>query len=442
MHKLRHRLFWLIDAVKGSPVKKHLEQMDQMFHLPFDELQKKNKPHLENLLKTAVSHTEFYQTCKGITSLEDFPVVNKNSIRQNFDKINLPESVSGKRFSVSTSGSTGTPFQIYQSQGKKIRNTADTLYFAKRSGFSVGYRLLYLRLWSAYYKKPKLLARLQNIDQLDVEEIDDAFLKDFFTQLVNDGQPKGWLGYPSGFLKICKFLDKHEYTPMACLMKSIITMSEPLDTYVRDTMAYYFNCPVVSRYSNVENGILAQQMIGKDNFTLNWASYHVELLRMDSDEPAKVGEPGRIVVTDLFNLATPMIRYDTGDVAVMQIGDNGFPEFVFVQGRIKDTLTNTKGEIVSPYIFYNNLYKYPELLQVQLVQKANKRYVFKLNCEDDVFEREKEFVGFFKEYLGEDAMVSTEYVDEIPLLKSGKRRLIVNETLAKVNAPLLHLDTI
>lgn len=427
MPNLRKKLFWLLDSLKGSPVRNNLEHIKNLFNLSFEKLMERNKEPLHNLLKTASDNTKFYSEFKNYKNLQDFPVVNKHIIKKNFDKISLPESVGGKRISVSTSGSTGTPFKIYQSKAKKYRNTADTIYFASKSGFSIGDKLLYLRLWAAYYKKPKFLAWMQNVDQLDVEEINDEFLTKFFSKLTKDKQRKGWLAYPSAFLKVCNFLDKYECVPVNCNVQSIIAMSEPLDSYVKEKMTYYFNCPVVSRYSNVENGILAQQMPNSNDFTLNWASYHIELLDMDSDEPVALGEPGRVVVTDLHNLATPLIRYDTGDVAIMKIGDKGYPEFSLVQGRITDLLTNTNDEIVNPFIIYNNLYRYPELEQIQLLQKGDKKYVFRINA-DKEFLRETEFLNFFKQYLGNDADVSIEYVKEIPLLRSGKRKIIVNET--------------
>lgn len=428
MINFRSKLFWLLDRVKGNVIHDNLKNIEELFDLDYKLLQEQNQPVLDRLLKTAVNHSKFYETYKGYESLQDFPVVNKSIIKQNFDGITLPESIGGKRFSVSTSGSTGTPFKIYQCEGKKHRNTADTIYFAKKSGFNIGDRLLYLRLWAAYYKKPEFMAWIQNVDQLDVEEINGTFLPKFIQKLTKSGQKKAWLGYPSGFLKICNFLDEQGYAPLDCNVQSIIAMSEPLDNHVKEKMEYYFQCPVVSRYSNVENGILAQQMPNDEvSFTLNWASYHVELLAIESDEPVALGEPGRIVITDLYNLATPMIRYDTGDVAIMKLGERGFPEFSSIQGRITDILTNTRNEIVNPFIIYNNLYRYPELDQVQLVQRNNKTYLFKLNSNGG-FDREEEFIAFFKEYLGEDAHVSIEYVSEIPLLKSGKRKIIVNET--------------
>ena len=423
---LRSHLFWVLDALKGNGIKHHLKDIEHSFGVSsFELLQRKNAGLLNELLSLATKQTEFYKKYANFKSLEDFPVVNKAVIKNNFDQINiLPNNTAGV-IKVSTSGSTGTPFRINQTQDKKTRNTADTLYFADTSGFKIGHKLLYLRLWAAYYKKPYLLAYAQNINQIDVEELTDDYLEKLIKKLQKDKSPKGWLGYPSGFEKICNYLEKISSRPIEANIQSIIAMSEPLSKEIRDKMAYYFKNPVVSRYSNVENGIIAQQLPNEDNFTINWASYHVELLDLEKDIPVKLGQLGRIVVTDLYNKATPMIRYDTGDVGSFIISEKGFPVFNVIQGRITDILRNPKGEIVNPFVIYNNLYRFPELNQVQLIQKATNNYLFKLNIHEE-FQREQEFIAFFKTYLGEDANINTEYVNDIPLLKSGKRKIIVS----------------
>ena len=61
----------------------------------------------------------------------------------------------------------------------------------------------------------------------------------------------------------------------------------------------------------------------------------------------------------------------------------------------------------------------------QLIQEGRKEYKFKININGS-FSREKELVHEFKSYLGEDADFKIEYVSEIPLLASGKRKKIVN----------------
>ncbi len=148
---------------------------------------------------------------------------------------------------------------------------------------------------------------------------------------------------------------------------------------------------------------------------------------MDSDEQAEDGEPGRIVVTDLFNYAMPMIRYDTGDIGSMitDASSPGKKYLATVEGRKLDLLYDTGGNLVSSYIVYKNMWQYTEIDQYQLIQEGEKEYTFKINCRD-TFTRQEQLVKEFKTYLGQDADFSIEYVSEIPLLSSGKRKKIVN----------------
>ncbi|MBW1296539.1 hypothetical protein GBO31_13575 [Aquimarina litoralis] len=92
-------------------------------------------------------------------------------------------------------------------------------------------------------------------------------------------------------------------------------------------------------------------------------------------------------------------------------------------------IRNTSGEILSTSILLV-INKYKQVKQRQIIQKAEKEYLFKLKTESKVFDKEFEFINEFKEYLGEDADIRIEYVSEIPLLSSGKQRAIVNEFTA------------
>ena len=59
---------------------------------------------------------------------------------------------------------------------------------------------------------------------------------------------------------------------------------------------------------------------------------------MDSDEPVEEGEVGRLVITDLFNYAFPMIRYDTGDLGIMANHDSEWSTVRDVYGRRRDVI--------------------------------------------------------------------------------------------------------
>jgi phenylacetate-CoA ligase len=208
----------------------------------------------------------------------------------------------------------------------------------------------------------------------------------------------------------------------------VIAISETLNDYTKNSIRKNFNTSIVSRYSNLENGIIAQQEIsGSEKYLINTASYIVEILQLDNDKQGEPGETGRIVITDLFNFGMPLIRYDTGDIGTLY-QDSKMPNNMYlekIEGRKLDMLFDTRGNIVSSYIMYKNMWQYTDIIQYQLIQEDEKTYTFKINA-DKNFNNLDKIIKEFKIYLGQDAVIVPEYVSEIPLLSSGKRKIIVN----------------
>lgn len=206
-------------------------------------------------------------------------------------------------------------------------------------------------------------------------------------------------------------------------------MSEHLSQNAVNFLSKFFRCEVVSRYSNMENGFIAQQLSGNSKYFLNQGSYFVEILKEESDEEAQEGEVGRIVVTDLFNDAMPLIRYDTGDLAKKE-KDNWSGDVLEVlsgiEGRKVDSVFSSDGRLISPHTVTNTMWKFNEVVQFQFVQKTQNEYLLKLNIKEP-FKREDELTSEIKDYFGSDISVYFEYVSEIPVLSSGKRKKIVNE---------------
>jgi phenylacetate-CoA ligase len=183
------------------------------------------------------------------------------------------------------------------------------------------------------------------------------------------------------------------------------------------------------RYSNRENGILSQQIIdGGEGLHINWASYYVEILDLKKDIPIGYGRLGRVVVTDLFNYHMPLVRYDTGDLAIMDIDKNSFngaPSFFKVEGRRMDTIYDTQGKVVTSTIVYE-LECFSEFKQFQVIQEDHKTYRIRINV-DGVFKQESKITRMLNGFLGKDANIVIDYVDEIPQLSSGKRKVTLNK---------------
>lgn len=417
--QIREKAFWLVDTLKGGSIKSHLNEIKLSIDSNIHDENHSRK--LTLLLTHATSTVPFYRNYSG-TTISKFPVVDKTMMRNN-SQFHSTAFNDSNRVSLVTSGSTGTPFKVYQNIDKKNRNSADTIYFANNAGFKIGNRLAYLKIWSEYNKKSNLQLWLQNVLPLDVIKLDDFQVKNFIDCLENDKTTYGLLGYSSALEHLARFLDKTTPRKIANV-NSIIAMSEALSEETKKMLTKYFGAQAVSRYSNIENGIIAQQEInGSKEFRINTASYFVEILNLESDEPVLGSELGRIVVTDLYNYAMPMIRYDTGDIGSFVENNNKY--FEKIEGRKLDQIFATNGELISSYIVYKNMWQYTDIIQYQFVQFGKKDYLFKINT-DTSFNRQEQLKKEFKKYLGEDANFQIEFVDEIPLLSSGKRKKIVN----------------
>ena len=421
----------MVDFFTGGTVRSNYREIKYVMSFPkVQEAVEISKKNLNNLLTHAVATTPFYNQFKNYNTLQDFPVIDKNVILQNYESFKSTRFKNAKLFKASSSGSTGIPFSIYQDRGKRNRNTADVIYFSEMAGSKVGDKLVYIKLWDHTNRKSKWVNFLQNIFPHSVMDTSSGDLKKLVSCLEQDNSTKAILGYPSFFEELCNYLDKQEEHPNITNVSSIISMAESLKESEKLRMAKYFGTSVFERYSNQENGILAQQTKDEEGFyTLNWGSYFFEFLEVDSDTPAKKGELGRIVVTDLFNYSMPMIRYDTGDMGIFEETGTGFSVLSKIFGRRMDAIYSTEGKIVSPFIFYLVL-DFAKVKQFQFVQTGKESYVFRLNGSPKAV-KEEAIVQFFKTYLGEDALISFEYVDEIPLLSSGKRKKIVNEYITK-----------
>jgi len=425
----RLKSFWLLDKFKGSPVGKNLDDIFSILNNPTsEESREKQFSYLKKLLDHTVLTTPFYRNYADFNkSIDHFPVINKTTIKNNFEEFRSHSYKSKPSIKMTTSGSTGTPFTIYQNSGKKDRNYADTLYFAKMAGYELGQRLYYLKIWSENNRKNKIRLWMQNIIPVDVLKMNDGMLYDLVISINKDQASKGLLAYASALDVLVSYLERNNLRTLENV-RSVIAISETLSPSTKEKLTKYSGTTVVSRYSNLENGILAQQCRYCDEFHVNSASYYIEIFDLEKDVPVVPGTLGRIVVTDLFNYAMPMIRYDTGDVGIISEKaecDFKTPVLTKLEGRKLDLTYYCAGNLISSYLVYKNMWKYTEINQYQLIQEGKKEYTFKINI-DGAFTREKLLVEEFKSYLGKDADFRVEYVKEIPLLASGKRKKIMN----------------
>ncbi|CDN30866.1 Coenzyme F390 synthetase [Mucinivorans hirudinis] len=414
---IREIAFWVVDFAKGGGIRRDYIDINRVCSSPSIEV---DNEVISNLLKHSIATVPYYHTCKF--DINTFPVVNKNIIREQWDSFVSDKFDKSTLKVVTTSGSTGTPFPVYMDKRKLSRNSADVIFFSKFAGYNFGMPIIYMKIWVKSRMQSGLVYRLRNFYPIDVLNYSDKDSK-FVLKRAKSGNVS-ILAYASVLDNLSKYMTDNDIAIKRGGYRAMIAMSESLSEHTKANLTARCGVNVVSRYSNLECGIMAQQPAdGSAHFFINRASYYIEILKVDSDAPAEIGELGRIVVTDLYNYAQPMIRYDTGDVGAFE--DEQKRYISTIEGRRLDLLYNTKGQLISSYIVYKNMWQYREIEQYQLIQEGEKDYKLKISPKNG-FKKEEQIVSEFVSYLGDDAKIIIEYVDQIPLLASGKRKKIVN----------------
>lgn len=428
------RKFWEEDEKNGSPIGKPYKEVEYILTHSMEEGWPLRKQKLQDLLDYARQHSLFYSKYEGY-DLNAYPVMTKTMMIEHYDEIKVnPDSIPGQQgpvFIQRTSGSTGNPLAMPQDTRKRQRRIAEIKYMVGVLGYQSHEKMIHLRTWDNLTRRPEDMEEKDNIYPFDIKNLSEDRLK-LLCDLINEKQSVYLRGYASTFDRIADVVLKYGYSFPT--LKLVVATSESLEDDVRQKAMKAFGCNVVSQYSDEECGLLAQESIPtlpKDNkMYFNWSGYYIEVLKMEEDIPAEYGELGRIVLTDFHNHAFPVIRYDTGDTCLLLPPDeksNGYPVMGKLYGRRFDLTYATDGTPIYPLAYGRILKNYDSILSWQFVQKGCKDYALVLVLKYEDSAGISDMIRQIKSFLGDDANIEVERVNEIPLLRSGKRKPVKND---------------
>jgi phenylacetate-CoA ligase len=154
-------------------------------------------------------------------------------------------------------------------------------------------------------------------------------------------------------------------------VREVRTISEALAPDTRALCREVLGVPLVDTYSAQEVGYIALQCPDHAHYHVQAERLLVEILD-DAGRPCPPGAIGRVVVTDLHNFATPIIRYDLGDYA--EVGGacpcgRGLPVLTRILGRRRGMLSYPDGRTVWP-VFTAACRRAARYREIQLVQDS------------------------------------------------------------------------
>ena len=250
----------------------------------------------------------------------DFPIMKKKDFQKPLVQ-RLSDGYSIKSVYVNkTSGSSGDPFIFAKDNFCHALTWANIIHrfgwFGIDFNTSLQARFYGIQLDFIGNKKERIKDFLSNRYRFTIFDLSDMVLE----KVLKKFQHKKFdyiNGYTSSIVLFAKFLkEKNIVLKTVCpTLKCCVVTSEMLFDEDKMLMEKYFGVPVINEYGASELDLIAFQNPAGER-QVNSQTLFVEIL----DEENNVlpnGKEGRVVITSLYNKAHPFIRYDIGDVGIL-----------------------------------------------------------------------------------------------------------------------------
>jgi len=420
--------------------------------------QKRFKKLLKHVLEKSRFYKRYYQE-HGITERdvdevkpEDLPIIDKQIMMQNYDdlvcdpalkKVELERFINefpdaGTNYKgvykvIHTSGSSGTI-------GLFVYGPRDWVV-AKVIGFRVAglrtiplkkSRLAFIGATDGHYASitsirnaPRLLFKTL---PLSISSPLEQICKD-----ISHFHPDSMIGYASGI----DLLAQEQLTGNINISpRKIWCMGEPLTPATRLNVEKAFNINPLNLYGTSETLSLAMDCNAHHRMHLFDDWFNIQIVD-ENIEPVNSGQPGRLVITNLFNYTQPIIRYQMDDEIILsdEPCPCGWPFKVIdkIAGRSEEYLWFTKAdgtrEFIHPLVLVEFIVR--GLEKFQFIQTGTDRLTMKAVVHSQkssilpaIHKRMTEILS--QKALNDTVRFEVELVDDIKINpKTGKFWLII-----------------
>ena len=427
----RHVLLPLYLRWTGSSEPEHLRRLSESQYHPEEQIREQQWRSLRRLVRDVYDHNRFYRrrldelgaTPEDIRSFSDFsrlPVLTKDDLRENLpdlvsDGID-PARLERKR----TGGSTGVPVHLYWDRAAAEQKAAITRRHDEWARFLVAERKA--ALWGDVQPRRTVRRKLTGAlyartIYLDTLEMDERSML-AFVDAIRRTRTRLLFGHGHSIYHFACFVRDHGIDDLR--FDGIISSAEMLPPSERRVVEEQFGNVVFDRYGCEEVGLIASECAEHSGMHVAAESIYVEIL--DGSER----EPGRVVVTDLVNRGTPLLRYDIGDLATTMSGrcacGRGLPRTGRVTGRTSDVLYSPEGRQISGISLLDTVTIHiPGFRQVQVVQDALDELTFSV-VKDGAFSDGslRILADAVARYFGRSMRHKVVFVDKLPLTGRGK----------------------
>ena len=420
-----HIILPLSDLATGQQVYKYLRLLRDAEKWDAREMAEFQQQRLQTLMEYAATEVPFYREWfhdhnlnHASVKLTQLPIVNKTIMRQEgIGRFSAEHFPSKERILSRSSGSTGEPFSFYTSKLSEAVNTAAKLRTWYHAGYYLGDCYMKIANGARYGKLKKLQDRINNCLYVPFYSVDDHMLASVLG-LIEKRRPLFIRSYPIPLYLLAQYRNNHPDLYHHRL-KHVFTTGSTLPDVYRDEIEKAFGCDIIDSYS-CEGTPNTFETPAHNGYHVSEYYGIIEVLD-ENNQPISDGI-GRVVSTDLWNLAHPFIRYDTQDLVEVKGG-----QIQRIMGRESDAYLAHGGEIYTVHNFSHYfLYDIQGVDCYQVVRHNDDSITFNIVTNRDFNSTSfQDIIDYWQPKLGVNISVSI--VDDIPLMHNNKRRTIIFE---------------
>ena len=415
----------LSDFATGQQVYKYLRLLRETEQWNEAQMSAFQQQRLRMLLECAAIEVPFYRDWfvdhnldPKTVALNQLPVVNKSVMRQEgIERFSTEHFPIKKRLLSRSSGSTGEPFSYYETRLSYSVNTAAKLYTWYQAGYCLGDSYMKIANGVRHGKLKKIQDMVNSCYYVPFYSMDDSVLASILGR-IDKKRPRFIRSYPVPLFLLARYRNNHA-NQYHHYPQHVFTTGSTLPSAYREEIEKAFGCDVIDSYS-CEGTPNTYETINHDGYKVSGYYGIIEVLD-DSNQPITDGV-GRVVSTDLWNLAHPFIRYDTQDLVEVKGG-----QIQRIMGRECDAFVHCNGTLFTIHNFSHFfLYDTNAVDTYQILKHKDGSIAFRLVVNENFTSNvEHTIIDYWQRQLG--VSVDVMLVDEIPLMHNNKRLTIVEE---------------
>lgn len=418
--------------LKKFPLTEAKQQLKQIQEIPEEEYVDYLEKKKQEILAYHQAHTPFYQALlkdEKIMQWEDLPILTKKDLQQPLAK-RLSEGYAINQVYINrTSGSSGHPFIFAKDKLSHALTWAVIMNRFGRFGidFNSSYQARFygIPLDKLGYYKERLKDWLATRYRFAIFNLNDEKLEGFLAHFKK--KKFDYLnGYTSSIVLFAKYLQKKNLIlkDICPSLKVCMVTSEMLFENDKQLLEKYIGVPVVNEYGASELDLIAFQNPAGE-WTLNHDTLFIEVVD-ENGKPLPNGKEGRLIITSLYNKAHPFIRYEIGDVGVLD--EKSTPKKPILKsliGRTSDVAHLPSGKVVPGLTFYyvtkSIIEENSTVNEFVIHQLAKDKFKILYVAEADLSQQKfKEIIKAVETYLEPQLLVELERVPILKRTKGGK----------------------